>query len=825
MEQDQLDDLMQKIDELISSGGITRRCVSLAQGTLSPDMRVNYEFGQVLGVNEFRQEQLYFLHKDYLHNRALHGYGTVSGLQVVPEAAGSADVQLTVTPGIGVDQCGRVFVVRNPQCAFLAAWFQRQQQNDAADLQPGVKRLYVVATYDECPDALVAIAGQPCSSSQQTQAPSRIRDSFQIALRWAPPPMPTWDAILCFADLMADVRIEPGLTQSQSDKDEIIELVRLLDDCAAVRARRRPVASYPTYGYGVEFDDTTRYLYLPAATAREDLDDIFRVWVTEVRPRLQPDVIECGFGADLAATGVLLAAISVRLAYNDGVPVVSLLDDGNGSDDSGRPYLLSTQVIQEMLALGGTGDTALPQHAFASLTVRDAQSLLLWVHHPELLLLAGELGTSVALFDDNAALTGNIEPVPDAANLFVLRVNEPIAAGARVTLRMHLNAVRVGNATAADDQGLGLVARPGSDPPSTVAGLTPAARNALRALAETRTIAGSTPLLASIDLFGYDYSGREGDILTVHTIADSLPEVREFVTITTVVADSEPPRRELRLWFHADAPLTIPPAAVEVTRIRGSTTTTVPVELASLNAPTNVWSLRPRRAELQDGDQLLLRFAADQIELRGGQSLTAAMRSAQFAYLGYDGIQQITAAHVVAIPAAPGEGISEEQVREIIRELRTLPLLTVTPLGWVEASALFELWFHPSQIASSGVAGMTDVNFRVYMENPRSGTVVETPINQLDQVGGYHFRTEVDLRPLFETGIEAPLYARFVFPLDRGNTITIGNRRFATLRDYMTELNIKLDGYSLTDVAGEQERQEVVVVYVRLHPLLEEPRG
>ena len=56
---------------------------------LDPLKRVCYSTGLVLGVDEFRQEQEYFLAKDRLHQRALHGYGTVCGLKVSIEDAGA----------------------------------------------------------------------------------------------------------------------------------------------------------------------------------------------------------------------------------------------------------------------------------------------------------------------------------------------------------------------------------------------------------------------------------------------------------------------------------------------------------------------------------------------------------------------------------------------------------------------------------------------------------------------------------------------------------------------------------------------------------------
>jgi hypothetical protein len=49
-----------------------------------PDLkRLNYFYGQMLGVNDFRTEQAFFREKLKLHNRCLHGYGTVCGLKVV----------------------------------------------------------------------------------------------------------------------------------------------------------------------------------------------------------------------------------------------------------------------------------------------------------------------------------------------------------------------------------------------------------------------------------------------------------------------------------------------------------------------------------------------------------------------------------------------------------------------------------------------------------------------------------------------------------------------------------------------------------------------
>src|SRR5262245_5459732 len=132
----------------------TTPCVSLTTGTLSADQRVNYAYGMVLGLDEFLQEQLYLLSKDRLHDRALHGYGTVSGLAVSVEPVGD-DVQVTVGTGVGVDQWGRAFVVTCDQCARLGAWLAATERDTPGSLAQhrgasGEVTVYVVGSYAEC---------------------------------------------------------------------------------------------------------------------------------------------------------------------------------------------------------------------------------------------------------------------------------------------------------------------------------------------------------------------------------------------------------------------------------------------------------------------------------------------------------------------------------------------------------------------------------------------------------------------------------------------------------------------------------------------------
>lgn len=52
--------------------------------TFSDFRRPNYYFGQLLSTREFIGEQDYFRRKLMLHNRCLHGYGVVCGLEITP---------------------------------------------------------------------------------------------------------------------------------------------------------------------------------------------------------------------------------------------------------------------------------------------------------------------------------------------------------------------------------------------------------------------------------------------------------------------------------------------------------------------------------------------------------------------------------------------------------------------------------------------------------------------------------------------------------------------------------------------------------------------
>ena len=215
---------------------INQPCVSPGTGTLSPDLRVFYQYGMVLGLDDFLQEQTHTLARS---TTTTSGRSTATGPSTAwpsptsTPAGDAQDVEVTVGPGMGVDQWGREVTVEEAQCARIGAWLAAQEEAAPGTVEgylglSGELVLYVVAAYADCPDDLVPLPGQPCSTSAQVQVPSRLRDAWDIELRWAPPAMPAWEVIGQLAELLNSVQVVPGLNPSLSSEDELVEAVLAL---------------------------------------------------------------------------------------------------------------------------------------------------------------------------------------------------------------------------------------------------------------------------------------------------------------------------------------------------------------------------------------------------------------------------------------------------------------------------------------------------------------------------------------------------------------------------------------------------------------------
>jgi hypothetical protein len=103
--------------------------------------RPRYFEGQLLTAEDFRAEQAYQREKMWQHNRLLHGYGIVAGLEVAIEHDAHGGAQVVIAPGYALDGWGRELIVYEPLRLVLGhdrrdfVVFMKYVESDAAEVQ------------------------------------------------------------------------------------------------------------------------------------------------------------------------------------------------------------------------------------------------------------------------------------------------------------------------------------------------------------------------------------------------------------------------------------------------------------------------------------------------------------------------------------------------------------------------------------------------------------------------------------------------------------------------------------------------------------------
>jgi hypothetical protein len=99
--------------------------------------RPPYFFGQLIGVDDLEQEQLYHREKARRHNRFLHGWGIVHGPEVRAGTRGTRTV--TISPGYALDRRGEEIVVSRPVAIdlFRAAGCHPGPRGLRLEVEPG----------------------------------------------------------------------------------------------------------------------------------------------------------------------------------------------------------------------------------------------------------------------------------------------------------------------------------------------------------------------------------------------------------------------------------------------------------------------------------------------------------------------------------------------------------------------------------------------------------------------------------------------------------------------------------------------------------------
>jgi hypothetical protein len=349
--------------------------VPLTQTALDPHKRVRYSTGLVLGVDEFNQEQLYLMEKDRTHNRLLHGYGTVSGLRVTVEVRSpSVGPEVIITPGMALDPRGREICVSLAQCAHLNAWLARQENTSGPGSLPDLRSVWVVLCYSECETDKVPVPGGPCRTREESMTPSRVADSFKLSLVFEPPQQKEEEAIRCLSALLEAITISDDPADYLDDEEQ-----KDLVESLATQIEWPGLCEPDATGFAsasMSPPDFGEDLRLHRDQATEILRAVTLAWVTRTRPEV---VCGCGCGKPADGCGcsspedhpcVLIARI--EFAVNESGEV-----DGEVTiDESERPFLLNTRLLQELLICGGAGRDRLDDFAGGDLTGRYPDPLI-----------------------------------------------------------------------------------------------------------------------------------------------------------------------------------------------------------------------------------------------------------------------------------------------------------------------------------------------------------------------------------------------------------------------------------------------------------------
>ncbi|HLK69142.1 MAG TPA: hypothetical protein VKU19_37170 [Bryobacteraceae bacterium] len=319
-----------------------------------PSKHVNYTFGMLLGVDDFKQEFTYLSGRDQWMARDLIGYGTISGLKISFDV-GVRGPRISVSCGDALSPRGQMIRVCPAQCAYLNDWLIANQQSVhlSGGSPPGSLKLWLALCYSDCAEDPVPIAGEPCRSADDLMAPSRVADDFRLEFRTMPPMQSEEDAVRDFVAWLDQIQI--------TDNPGTFPTIQQFE--AALRAAVVPVGSPPDPSTFFLFGSPLSQIHVHPAQIGDYLKSAFRIWVTEIRPAFHrgwpPQSCSCA-GETAPSTPpedcLMLAEVDVPLV-NIG-PGVNWRVDGTQPvviDEHQRPILLHTRLLQEWMQSGLRG--------------------------------------------------------------------------------------------------------------------------------------------------------------------------------------------------------------------------------------------------------------------------------------------------------------------------------------------------------------------------------------------------------------------------------------------------------------------------------------
>lgn len=355
-----------------------------------PDLskRVRYSTGLVLGVDEFNQEQAYFIERDRLLTRALHGYGVVQGLRVHLDPSEDL-VQVRVEPGLAIDPSGQHVCVDRAQCAVLTDWLAQQKPENIPSSDEGDDTdwpmevcLSVVLRYGTCATDFVPLPGEACRSAEESRAASRLADDFSLALVFEGnrPPQVEEHVIRLLGRLLRALEVRrtgPSLSDSslRALVDALPEVVVSVDEQGAVSVQEDvslstlAEAAEVTGGDGVVLPDEDGgelRLHVEPGQEADLLRTLEEAWGTDTRRSLltkgynETTPLEAGRGTEgrcqpvpKGDDGVVLGTLCLSVEPNGNGGLRPATDDNRVDVDEVsvstdiRPQLLPTRLLQE----------------------------------------------------------------------------------------------------------------------------------------------------------------------------------------------------------------------------------------------------------------------------------------------------------------------------------------------------------------------------------------------------------------------------------------------------------------------------------------------
>jgi len=159
---------------------INRRSLKLRPTLVGALQRPSYEAGSYLAANDLLTEQRHRLQRLRRHDRYLHGWGVLCGLQVVPAKEPGRPWGVRVCPGYAMGCCGEEIEVYSPAVLDIrdSLWNRPTEKGRPAPIA------YVGIRYSEEFTKPVPATTPVCGCDETMYEPSRIQDSYKVDILW-----------------------------------------------------------------------------------------------------------------------------------------------------------------------------------------------------------------------------------------------------------------------------------------------------------------------------------------------------------------------------------------------------------------------------------------------------------------------------------------------------------------------------------------------------------------------------------------------------------------------------------------------------------------